>query len=452
MEGCFGQHGWREFHRNRKDILAELDKVLELNTNRPVKTAHGQAVEAYIRKWLTEFLPKKYAVTSGYVIPTLYDDSEKLYHYDIIIYDGLDAPVLWTEGNEDSSVQGKYRAIPAKHVIAIYEVKSRLTKGNVTNALCKLDQTKGFSNQLNKNYSSGIIFIDLKESDNNKESIIKELLKGQDIFGFSGGVVLRYENDDTCTGLISVFDIETIQKEEDKLCKPLAKPIDNLGIYLTEEGNLEIAEHGVGAILVDTAENNWSVSKQYNAMYSEGTKAINLSWSRSGFSRFCIDLLSALEGLPYNDKNKPSFGQVFDKIDRKKAQLQNEYPKESLPFLEISLYEGAEFDKKLSIDTDGEYKIIQFSVEVENQSDCMATISDDSFKTKYELKGRQKAIRTVTFKVKPSDSGKNFEETLKDNGLKISYRLVYYPTTGDKNFYALERSIRITEGEINFVS
>ena len=452
MDGCFGQHGWREFNRNRKDILAELDRILELITNRPVKTAHGQAVEAYIRKWLTEFLPNKYAVTSGYVIPTLYDDSEKLYHFDIIIYDGLDAPVLWTEGNEDSSDQGKYRAIPAKHVIAIYEVKSRLTKGNVTDALCKLDQTKDFSNQLNKSYSSGVIFIDLKESDNNKESIIKELLKGKEIFGFSGGVVLRYENDDTCIGLISIFDIENIDKEENKLCKPLAKPIDDLGIYLTEEGSLEISEHGVGAMLVDTSKNNWSVSKQYNAMYSEGKKAIHLNWSRSNFSRFCIDLLSALEGLPYNDKNKPSFGQVFDKVDRKKAQLQKEFHEEGLPFLAISLYEGGDFNKKLTIDSEDENTIIRFSVEVENQSDYMVIISDDSFKSKCELKGRKKAIRTISFKVKPSDTGKNLEETLKGNGLVFSYRLVYYPTDGDKDFYALERNIRITDGNIEFVS
>jgi hypothetical protein len=125
MDQCFGQPGWKEFHRNRKNILAEFDKIREQIENRPVKTAHGVGVEAYLRKWLAEFLPKKYSVTSGYIIPTLYNDAGvTLYHYDIIIYNVLEAPVLWTEGNEDNSEQGKYRAIPAEHVVAVYEVKA----------------------------------------------------------------------------------------------------------------------------------------------------------------------------------------------------------------------------------------------------------------------------------------------------------------------------------------
>lgn len=114
MNKCFGMHGWREFRQNRKDILAEFDRLREITQNRPVQMAHGQGVEAYLRKWLSEFLPKKWAITSGYVIPILYKDNIKLYHYDIIIYDCLNAPVLWTEGNQDDSVQGKSRAIPAK--------------------------------------------------------------------------------------------------------------------------------------------------------------------------------------------------------------------------------------------------------------------------------------------------------------------------------------------------
>jgi hypothetical protein len=142
VDGCFGQQGWKEFHRNRKDILHEFDKILELTSNRPIRVAHGQGVEAYIRKWLAEFLPKKFSVTSGYIISALFDDlfgSAKIYHYDIIIYNHLEAPVLWTEGNQDNSEQGKFRAVPAKYVYAVYEVKSRLTKKNVVDAFNKLD-------------------------------------------------------------------------------------------------------------------------------------------------------------------------------------------------------------------------------------------------------------------------------------------------------------------------
>jgi len=451
LENCFGQHGWKEFHRNRKDILAEFDKILEQTSNRPIQVAHGQGVEAYLRKWLAEFLPKKYGVTSGYIIPDLYDDSGKIYHYDIIIYNQLDAPVLWTEGNEDNSEQGKFRAIPAKHVVAVYEVKSRLTKANVTDALDKLNQTKEFSEQFYASYSCGVVFIDLKESDNNRESIIKELIKGKDIFGFSGGMVLRYEGDDTITGQIDLFDIEPKEEDENNYYKPLAKPIDELNIYLTEDGNLQLAEQGSGAKIVATSENNWSVSKQYSVIYNEGDKSVHLSWSRSNFSDFCINLLSTLEGLSYNDKRRPSFGQIFDIIERKKAPLQSKTPEKSLPFLNITLYEGGDQGEKPSIDYDDEEPTINFSIAVENQSEIEVIISDDSFKSQCELQKGKTAIKPVTLKAIIRDSDKTLKDVIKEESFEIPYRLVYYPVKADKEFYAIEKSVRITENSIEFV-
>ena len=308
MDNCYGQQGWKEFHRNRKDILTEFDKILEQTINRPIKVAHGLGVEAYLRRWLSEFLPKKHGVTSGYIIPNLYEDSGKIYHYDIIIYHHLDAPVLWTEGNEDNSEQGKFRAIPAQHVVAVYEVKSRLTKPNISDAFDKLNQTINFSEQLHPLYSCGVIFIELKESDNNRESIIKELIKGKDVFGFSGGMVLRYESDDSCTALINIFDYGSKEEIENKHYKPLAKPIDELNIYMTEDGNLKLAEQGCEVKLTGTSDKNWSVSKGYGVTFDEGGKSVRLSWSRTNFSDFCINLVSVLEGLPYDDNSRPSFG------------------------------------------------------------------------------------------------------------------------------------------------
>ncbi|HBE21286.1 MAG TPA: hypothetical protein DEG17_05030 [Cyanobacteria bacterium UBA11149] len=453
MDNCYGQHGWKEFLRNRKDILNEFDKVLEQTKNRPIHVAHGQAVEAYIRKWLAEFIPKKYAVTSGYIIPNLYDDSgkSKIYHYDIIIYNCLEAPVLWTEGNEDNSEQGKYRAIPAKHVVAVYEVKSRLTKDNVADALNKLNQTKDFSNQLNQNYTCGAIFIDLKESDSNKESILKELHKGASVFGFSGGMVLRYEGDDTPTGIISLFNTDPNSEAESIHRKPLAKRIDDLKIYITEEGNLECAEPGGGAIFVATAENTWSVSKLYGVAYKEGSLSVYLSWSRSNFSKFCINLLSALEGLAYNDKNRPSFGMVFDKIERKNAIPQPARPKDGFPFLKVSSVVSVGNGKKFDINY--EEKTIEFWVEVENQSKVEVTISDDFFRTNCVLLGEDKAIKPVKLiaKVKDDSGDFNFENLLREEGLEMQYRLVYYPTQGEREFFVIEKNVKISDSHIEFV-
>jgi len=451
LKNCYGQHGWKEFHRNRKDILAEFDKILEQTTNRPIQVAHGQGVEAYLRKWLAEFLPKKYGVTSGYIIPNLYDDSGKIYHYDIIIYDRLDAPVLWTEGNEDNSEQGKYRAIPAKYVVAVYEVKSRLTKSNISDALDKLNQTKDFSDQLNPLYSSGIIFVELKESDNNRESIIKELIKGKDVFGFSGGMVLRYEGDSTCTALINILEVESKEEDKHKHYTPIAKPIDALNIYLTEDGKLELAEQGAGATLVATSDKNWSVSKQYGVIINEGNKLIDLSWSRSNFSEFCINLLSSLEGLPYNDKKRPSFGQIFDRIERKNTPIQSAAPKKGKPFLDLKLYEGGEFGKKLTIECDSPEPKICFLISVENQGDIAAIISDDSFKSHCKLDAGEKAIKPVSLKAILHNSNKDLFDVLKEKPFEIQYRLVYYPVNTDKEFCAIEKNVRITESDIEFV-
>jgi len=451
LDNCYGQHGWKEFHRNRKDILAEFDRILEQTANRPIQVAHGQGVEAYLRKWLAEFLPKKYGVTSGYIIPNLYDDSGKIYHYDIIIYSQLDAPILWTEGNEDNSEQGKYRAIQAKHVVALYEVKSRLTKPNVSDALYKLNQIKNFSEQLHPLYSCGVIFIELKESDNNRKTIIKELIKGKDIFGFLGGMVLRYEGDDTCTALINIFDIEREEEDENKHYNPLAKPIDDLNIYLTEDGNLQIAEQGCRAKLVATSENIFSVSKQYGVIFNEGNKSVHLSWSRSNFSSFCINLLSALEGLPYNDKKRPTFGQIFDNIELKKAPLQNLTPEKGKPFLDLKLYEGGEHGEKLTIDRDTTEPTIIFLVSIENQGDIAAIISDDSFKNYCELDAGKIAIKSVSLKAILHDSDQDLLDVLKEEPFEIQYRLVYYPVNTEREFCAIEKNVRITESDIEFV-
>jgi len=453
LNNCYGQHGWKEFHRNRKNILDEFDKILEQTANRPIQVAHGQGVEAYLRKWLSEFLPKKYGVTSGYIIPNLYDDSEKIYHYDIIIYNRLDAPVLWTEGNEDNSEQGKYRAIPAKHVVAVYEVKSRLTKPNVSESLDKLSQTKDFSDQLNPLYSCGVIFIELKESDNNRESIIKELIKGKDVFGFSGGMVLRYEGDNTCTALINIFDVAHKEEDKNKHYKPLAKPIDDLNIYMTEDGSLQLAEQGGGAKFVATSENNWSVSKQYGVIFNKGNKSVHLSWSRSNFSDFCIDLLSALEGLPYNDKKRPSFGQIFDSIERKKAPTQSATPEKGKPFLDLKLYEGGEHGGKLKIDSDSLEPTITFLISVENKGDVTAIISDDTFKSSCDLEPGKTAIKPVSLKaiIKDNDKHNSIMDILKEGPFEIPYRLVYYPIDTDKEFYAIEKNAQIKEGDIEFI-
>jgi hypothetical protein len=450
MPSNYGQHGWKEFHQNRKNILAEFDKILEQISNRPIQTAHGSGVEAYIRKWLSEFLPKKYGVTSGYVIPNLYDNSNTIYHFDIIIYNCLDAPVLWTEGNEDNSEQGKFRAIPAQHVVAIYEVKSRLTTKNIRNALEKLDQTRQFIDQLNHNYSCGIIFVDLKETENNSDSIIKELHKGCEVFGFRGGMVLRYEGDDSSTGLISIFNNTSSDSNSNNRLSPLAKHIDDIDIYQTEDGNV-VMPPGNGAMLVHTSNNTWGFSKMYSVIYDEGGLSVVLSWSRSNFATFCVDLVSALEGLAYNDQKRPSFGTVFDSLRLERAPLQPLEVRPGYPFLTLSLFAGGKKGEKVIVSSEGGVYTIEFWISVSNEGDVEATISDDMFKTSGVLVKGTTGTKTCSFRWKPFRDGQRLEEILDTDGLEIPYRLVYKVTQNEEEFYALEKTVRILGMNISFL-
>lgn len=456
MKGNYGQQGWKEFHRNRKDILSEFDKILEQTENRPIRVAHGIGVEAYLRMWLEEFLPKKFGVTSGYIIPNLFDDSAKIYHFDIIIYDILESPILWVEGNFDSSDQGKYRAIPAKHVLGVYEVKSRFNKKNIVDSIGKLNQTVEFKDQLNPLYHCGIIFIDLMEKENNNESLIKELFKGSKVFGFRGGMVLRYEGDDTCTGKIDIYrrdpkDFASTLEKNLKL-KPIAKPIDELNIYYNEENQLTVDEQMAGIQLVHTTLNNWSFSKTYGLSYEEDNISVYLSWSRNNFSGFCIHLLSSLAGLAVNDENRPSFGLIFDTAERKKTQLQETRKEKGKAFLNIKVYDGTDLDKQLEVSQHGLSGEVTFWLVTENCGDLDVTISDDYFKTKVTLPKGISAMKKITYKAELKNKNENLEKMIQ-KGLDIPYRIVYYTesTNGsNKIFFAIEKVAKYKDNRLNF--
>ncbi|ABZ76201.1 hypothetical protein Shal_1635 [Shewanella halifaxensis HAW-EB4] len=449
MKDCYGQHGWKQFHRNRKDILDEFDKIYEQQANRPVKTAHGDAVEAYLRKWLSEFLPKKYAVTSGYIIPNLYDDSKILYHYDIIIYQVLEAPVLWTEGNYDNSQQGKYLAIPAKYVVAVYEVKSRLTKKSIVDSIDKLKEVNSFKEQLPATYHSGVIYVDLKESEVNKKNLIKDLYKGVNAHGFIGGMVLRYESDDTSTGVISLNSIEAPDSEDNLL--PLAKKIDDLNIYMTENGNAQFAESGGGATVVYTGE-YWAVSKSYGVRHISNNVFLSLSWSRSGFSEFCIRLINLLDGN-YDPDKQITFGQIFERLPLKEASIQGSICIPQKPFLRLSIkkYNHSEIP---TVTYNADEAQINFTVSLDNVGNFPVTVSDDGFKSTVDLAVGRKAEKVVSLKAS-IDEGKSiedFRQKVESGKLIIPYRVVYHKQGENQEFMQVKKNVRVRATSVEGVS
>jgi hypothetical protein len=61
--------------------------------------------------------------------PAIARSTDKTPHFDVIIYDRLESPVLL--GTADHSALGRSLAIPAEHVVAVIEIKSRFTTASV---------------------------------------------------------------------------------------------------------------------------------------------------------------------------------------------------------------------------------------------------------------------------------------------------------------------------------
>lgn len=187
----YGFIGWKEFLSNRTELLNNFDISRKKNISRPVQTEHGNAAEAAIRKWLDSFLPKRFSVTSGYIIPDIISDNYKLEHYDVIIYDQIESPLLWIDQDQDRSSSGARRAIPAQYIRAVFEIKSTLNIQNIKNGLAKLHSLNTFSNHLHNYFFCGIIFFDFNKSLKNNKKILPSLLPTKPIFNYIGGMVLR---------------------------------------------------------------------------------------------------------------------------------------------------------------------------------------------------------------------------------------------------------------------
>ena len=134
--------GWEQFLNNKIEMLYLFDVAKKFSKSHIVQVSHGHSAEALFRKWLSEFLPEKYGVSSGYIVSQHKDfwGKTELPHYDVIIYDRLNSPILWIEKNDDKSDQGKSRAFPAEYVRVVLEIKSNMTKTAVKEMIKKLNE------------------------------------------------------------------------------------------------------------------------------------------------------------------------------------------------------------------------------------------------------------------------------------------------------------------------
>lgn len=196
---------WKQFLIARDEMLSSYDRARELSRKREVQTKHGVVAEAEFRKWLSNFLPKRYGVTSGYIISQGLSNSEKSFaHYDVIIYDQLESPILWIDDSADSSAQGRSLAIPVEYVRGVIEVKSAFNKKSAKKAveqLAKLNPLLAKIDPINEplklylpgNFFCATVFFELREKDYKDFGALDELLAAASLRGFYGGFIFRSE-------------------------------------------------------------------------------------------------------------------------------------------------------------------------------------------------------------------------------------------------------------------
>jgi hypothetical protein len=278
----FPSQGWRQILTSRKEILDAYDTALALAKGHEVETFHGVAVEGKFRSWLEGFLPKRYGVTSGYVISPGLHGEDKTPHYDVIIYDRLNSPILWIEENSDRSAQGRSMAIPAEHVLGILEVKSSFSPRTVRAAIDHLRDLmplmqgnnvpeEKFRLHLPPCFQCGCVFIEMRRANARGMAAMQTLLEGIELRGFFGGLILRGEGYTLpCSGELG-----------------FARPQEPMEAILPESllsfGMSESREFAEGFHFVST-----------------------VSWFEINFARFAFDLIARLQGT-YSARSISSF-------------------------------------------------------------------------------------------------------------------------------------------------
>jgi hypothetical protein len=267
--------GWKQILSARNEILDAYDRAREKARSHEVETFHGRVVEASCRKWFSEFLPKRYGVTSGYIVSPGLPGDNKVPHFDVIIYDQLESPILWVEGNPDSSTQGRSLAIPVEYVRAVLEVKSELSGKTVSAAIEHLGDliplmgavdapNARYKLHLPPQFYCGVVFAELRYSHARSDAILTSLLDGVALRGFMGGVVLRGEGHTLPhTGRLVLTESKTAT--ESTLTTGSTSLLE-VGLSNTTQ----VAEHlHVGAML---------------------------SWSEFEFAKFSFDLIALMQG------------------------------------------------------------------------------------------------------------------------------------------------------------
>ncbi len=187
--------GWKQFLNARKELLDGYDQAKTMSQKHIVQTQHGVTAEVLFRRWLTSFLPQKFGVSEGYIVSLGIPDTEPVVHFEVIIYDKLESPILWCEGES--------KAIPAEHVLAVIELKSALSRRTAKESidqLAKLAPLLGGSNQAGRHklylpdkFHSYSVFFELRQDEFHHREAVETIAFAKELRGYSGGIILRCE-------------------------------------------------------------------------------------------------------------------------------------------------------------------------------------------------------------------------------------------------------------------
>jgi hypothetical protein len=267
--------GWKQILTSRQEMLDAYDRAREQAKSHEVETHHGMVAEAACRKWLGGFLPARYGVTCGYVISPGLSGGDRTPHFDVIIYDRLEAPILWIEDDADTSPQGRSRAIPVEHVRAVLEVKAAFSAKTVRESLEHLRDLSPlmrgidapaelYKLQLPPAFRCGSLFFELRQADANSEAALSALIDGHDLRGYFGGLILRGEGH-TLPQTARLSLTRSKSATESMRCGG-ATPLLEFGM----SKSVQHAEHDhIGSMLM---------------------------WSEFGFAQFAFDLIAMMQG------------------------------------------------------------------------------------------------------------------------------------------------------------
>ena len=275
LQAQFPSLGWKQFLINRQKMLDDYDQARTKSNAHRVKAYHGNVAESTFREWLSNFLPKRYGVTAGYILSPGFKSIDPMPHYDVIVFDQLESPVLWIEEYPDKAPQGYSRAIPAEYVHCVLEVKSNFTSTTVDEAIKHLSKLTPLLNNIDKPdeaiklhlpqyFCCGLVFFNLLKKDEYSETALKKMTSGASLRGFFGGVILRGEGHNReVTGRLTL--LESKKPIERKFLSDKQCLLDSGMVFAEKNDNYAY----LGAMLI---------------------------WLEPFFARFAFDIISMIQG------------------------------------------------------------------------------------------------------------------------------------------------------------